>query len=472
MLSSTGIELIMATVVIVIVILMTRRVLFRPENMSAFDIALIFAGLFFGMGPWIAFIYGGFEFYAGHKIYRPEPPDLLLKAYFVIILYILGVSIVQRTFCAWKNHKKNLLSSHRQFTITKVFEKYSEINWQSVVVIIGCIWFLRIFVVAKYGIWISGSASRERILSQPYYIVVLNLLAETMVLGCLAWASTAFWTKKRNITKYIAGSILLLEFLWMFTKGRSQIIIWMVILFLGFLAAKRKLSLKYIIVFCFLAAGAFQFIFPVFLRFRNMYHSYTLSKIQNPVEHISKAVVLTFKTYKQYGNKTLKENRRIRPLFLRAFICRVCEGLNEKPPMMGRALIRSVECVIPAAIFPGKKSNLPPEQLIQQYFDYPLNDTASTWPAIFCADFGIPGGVIAGLIVGLWIICMELCARFIIYRHPLVSLSIIAAMIACLVKVESNPALNWMLCRNIAVILIIAEGMYFVKLRLVRRMGS
>ena len=160
------------------------------------------------------------------------------------------------------------------------------------------------------------------------------------------------------------------------------------------------------------------------------------------------------------------------PLFLRSFICKICKALDNKSPMKGRALIRSIEYVIPSVIYPAKTSKLPTEQEIQKHFGYQLGDTASTWPALGCADFGISGGLIVGLIVGLWLLSLELWTRSVMTSYPLTSLILVGAMIACLAQVESTPELNWILYRNILILLVIAKSLNFVKLFYIRHIKT
>jgi hypothetical protein len=180
----------------------------------------------------------------------------------------------------------------------------------------------------------------------------------------------------------------------------------------------------------------------------------------NPVERIGKATIGAL------GNdndgpidsmQNYSKNMSMRPLFLRRFICRICEGLDNKSPMMGRALLRSFEYVIPSAVFPNKTTRSPPEQMIQEHFGYPLKDTAITWPATGCADFGIPGGLIAGMIVGLWIAFIGLSSKALLSRHPMLSLTLTGGMMACLIQAESSLIQYWELCRNVLMLLVIAE---------------
>lgn len=460
MLDSDKAELILATTILILVVLGARRAFLAPARTKSFDFALIFVGIFFGFGPWIAFIYGNWSF-VHDNVHSPlEPVGLLIKAYLVIALYILGIWIIGKIFLPLKKLAPVLPFSEEHFTITKFFGQYQTIKWQYVIVIVGFIWLLRMTVALRYGILFSGTATRERVLSQPYYIVVLSSLARTLAVGCLVWSSASFWSDKRFFTKYAAACVLILELIWMFLFGRRCILMWYVFIVFGFLSSWRRLNLKYLLILLLIFGFVFQFLFPFFLKFRYHYYSSIKQQQLNPVERIGKTAIEAFGNNNDGPIDSMhnySKNMSMRPLFLRRFICRICEGLDKKSPMMGRALLRSFEYVIPSAVFPNKTTLSPPEQIIQEHFGYPLKDTAITWPATGCADFGIPGGLIAGMIVGLWIAFIGLSSKPLLSRHPMLSLTLTGGMMVCLIQVESSLIRYWEFCRNVLILLVIAE---------------
>ncbi len=459
MIDSDKVELILATGILILVVLGARRAFLAPARTKSFDFALIFAGVFFGLGPWIAFIYGNWSFVHDNVSNPLEPVELLIKAYLVIALYILGIWIIGRIFLPLKKLAPVLPFSEEHFTITKLFGQYRMIKWQYVIVIVGLIWLLRMTVALRYGILFSGTATRERVLSQPYYIVVLGSLARTLAVGCLVWSSASFWSDKRFFTKYAAVCVLILELIWMFLFGRRLILMWYVFIVFGYLSSWRRLNLKYLLILLLIFGFVFQFLFPFFFKFR-LYYYYIKQQQLNFVEHIGKTAIEAFGNDNDGPIDIMQKysyNMSVRPLFLRKFICRICEGLDKKSPMMGRALLRSFEYVIPSAVFPNKTTRSPPEQMIQEHFGYPLEDTTITWPATGCADFGIQGGLIAGMIVGLWIVFIGLVSKAVLSRHPMLSLTLTGGMMFCLFQVESSPIQYWELCRNVLMLFVMAE---------------
>jgi hypothetical protein len=460
MVNSDKAELILATTILILVVLGAKRAFLAPARTKSFDFALIVVGIFFGLGPWIAFIYGNWSF-VHDNVHSPlEPVELLIKAYLVIALYIFGIWIIGKIVLPLKKHRSILPFSEEHFTITKFFGQYQTIKWQYVIVIVGFIWLLRMIVALRYGILFSGSATRERVLSQPYYIVVLSSLARTLAVGCLVWSSASFWSDKRFFAKYAAVCVLILELIWMFLFGRRFILMWYVFIVFGFLSSWRRINRKYLLILLLIFGFVFQFLFPFFLKVRYHYYSSIKQRRLNPIKHVGKAAIEASGSNNDATRGSMhnfRKNMSMRPLFLRRFICRICEGLDKKSPMMGRALLRSFEYMIPSAIFPSKTTRLPPEQLIQEHFGFPLGDTAITWPATGCADFGIPGGLIAGLIVGLWIAFIGLGAKAVLSRHPILSLTLIGGMMVHLIQVESSPIQYWELCRNVLMLLVMAE---------------
>lgn len=459
MLHSDKAELILATTILILVVLGARRAFLAPARTKSFDFALIFVGIFFGLGPLIAFIFGNWSF-VHDNVHSPlEPVGLLIKAYLVIALYILGIWIIGRIFLPSKKHGPILPFSEDNFTITQFFGQYLRIKWQYIIVIVGFIWLLRVIVALRYGILFSGTATKERVLSQPYYIVFLSSLARTLSVGCLVWSSASFWSDKRFFTKYVVACVLLLELLWMFLFGRRFILMWCVFVAFGYLSSWRRLNLKKLLLLLLIFGFVFQFLFPFFLKFRFHYYSIKQQKL-NPVERIGKTAIEAFGNDNDGPIDSMhnySKNMSMRPLFLRRFICRICEGLDKKSPMMGRALLRSFEYVIPSAVFPNKTTRSPPEQMIQEHFGYPLEDTAITWPATGCADFGIPGGLIAGMIVGLWIAFIGLSSKALLSRHPMLSLTLTGGMMVCLIQAESSLIQYWEFCRNVLILLVMAE---------------
>ena len=85
--NSTGLELIFATVVIVVVAIIARRAYLAPERMNLFDLALLFYGIYFGFGPWVAFFYGG-------GTLPQEPAWLLVYSYTIIISFLFGLWLI------------------------------------------------------------------------------------------------------------------------------------------------------------------------------------------------------------------------------------------------------------------------------------------------------------------------------------------------------------------------------------------
>jgi hypothetical protein len=147
----------------------------------------------------------------------------------------------------------------------------------------------------------------------------------------------------------------------------------------------------------------------------------------------------------------------MRALHIRHFLCRINDGLQTGPPMRGRALWSTIEYVIPTALLPEKLSYLDTTYAIQDYFGYEMKDTAGSWPAYGCADWGVIGGLIAGLIFGGWLMLMDRVARLFTNRMPMLGMILVGGMLLSLFIAEAEPTYSWLVTRNMAVMWAIAE---------------
>lgn len=472
MFNSTTTELSLAAVTVALVGLTTIRTVLKPSRTDVFDIAIIFCGIFFGLGPWIAFYYGNWKFIQNPHV-PIESPAILLSSYVVIILYITGLWLAKKCLVFANKllqqrlqHKNITQTTPKQIlSILDIFGRFADIKCRYVVIAAVSIWLLRVMIGVKYGIWFSGTARAENVASQPYVIIVLSSLARTISIGCLAWSAACFWKEIRPLARFAGTSILIAELFWMFLSGRRFILVWFAFFFLGFLASGRKLKPKYLIIFILIIFIIAQFLFPFFMAVRDTYYRYPpLRELRqmNPILRLNKAILLTIKNGDDSAVKRYRENMSFRPLWPRSFISNIIAAQKNNSTLKGKALLRSMIYVIPSAIYSQKTKLLATEQLIQNHYNHKVTDTASSWPAIGCADFGICGGLIAAFVVGIWITIIRFAGSVIYKRHPFVVMALAAGMTACIIQVETTPTPSWELCRNAVIILVFAESLpYF-----------
>ena len=455
MINTSTVELLMVFIILGIISVATRRTIVAPQKAGLFDFALISCGIFWAVGPLLAFYYGKWSFIEHYSLPKWSV-HTLFKGYLVVILFILGIWSVGTIAVYLKNRKKSSTSLNPRLQIAFFYSKFRSINIWAILAMAIFLWSIRIIVGVKYNIWMSATSSAKNISALPYHLIVLRSLAYTLNMGYLVWAAACFWSDKRYLYKYSALAVLVTEFFWFFALGRRFILIWMVLMFLGFIASGCKIKLKSILFIILTIIITLNFLFPYFQTVRYCYVSKMRTGNHNAFQRFGQAAIGAFKADKKLSQKLTTENMSTRPLFLRNFICNLCLGLEEKKPMMGRAFLRSIEYVIPSAIMPSKTTHLQTEQYIQHHFGYPEVDEACTWAAVGCADFGIIGGFLYGLILGLWILAIGALCTFIIIRYPVVGISLFGSMAACLFQVEESPTPSFVLCRNIIIIFIFA----------------
>ena len=457
-LESTRIELFLATTILIFIALTIKKTILSPQHSNLFHLILIFIGLYFGLGPWVAFVYGN-----GSLPYEPE--NLLFYTYLIVFTYILGIWLVGSfATTAWGMFPRQNVHD-RNSTITGIFQQFRIIDWKLVTAIAGLVWTVRIFLGLHYGLFSSGTGSMETMMSLPYHMVIISHLAIAISIGCLVWSSAAIWSNKSLFTRLAALVILILEFSWAFASGRRWMLMWLVFIFFGFLSSGRRLRIRYLLLFIFTTGLIVNFIFPLFFSVRTVFFSKNIES-RNVVEHFGKSVVLAYESRDEVLKENFRENMSERPLGAREFICRIREGLEKKPPMMGKAIVSTFLYTVPSIIYPGKRKQLETEQSIQNYFQLPMHDTANTWPATGCADFDLLGGLIAGLILGLWIILIQLWYQSIAFRHPFVSLTVLGNAMFSLMQVEASPTVFWGIVRNLVIVWLIAKFIsVFTKLR-------
>lgn len=455
MINTSTVELLMAFIILGIIAVAIRRTIVAPQLAGLFDFALISCGIFWAIGPLLAFYYGKWSFIEHYSLPKWSV-HILFKGYLVVILFILGIWSASGIALYVKNRKKNFTSLNPRLQIAFFYSKFRSINIWAILAMVIFLWSIRILVGVKYNIWMSGTSSTKNLSALPYHLTVLRSLAYTLNMGYLVWAAACFWSDKRYLYKYSALAVLITEFFWFFALGRRYVLIWMVFMFLGFIASERKIKLKNILFIILIIIITLNFLFPYFQTVRYCYISKKRTADYNAFEDFVRAAIDAFKANNNLSRKLTTENMSTRPLFLRNFTCSLCQGLEEKKPMMGKAFLRSIAYVIPSAIMSSKTTHLQTEQYIQHHFGYPEVDEACTWAAVGCADFGIIGGFISGLILGLWILVIGALCTVIITRYPVVGISLFGSMAAHLFQVEESPTPSFVLCRNIIIIFIFA----------------
>ncbi|HEY1343141.1 MAG TPA: hypothetical protein VGF59_37130 [Bryobacteraceae bacterium] len=433
------IELLGGAVVIVLAGWWLRHLLRFPIQMSLFDICIGGTAFFAGSGPWLGFIYG--------KGKLPVEDGVRLFVTFAIILTYIA-TLVLIGYMAHRGFSRSGHTSIKRadFTIASLSAFYNKISPSFVLITLCGVWALRIIIGAVYGQWASnGGTEEDGVEKLPYMFYVVYSLSSALASGCLLWSSRVFWMRPRSSGWGIALIILILELAWAFTIGRRPMFGWLVFVAVGYFSSGNTLQIKHVFVgaiflFCFAI-----FLFPLFQRVR--YYRY-LPQIQsqNALSRYFTALEMALTNSDNYSEHHYHENMAERPL-LHRFICRIKEKQETHEVMGGEAFWTSFVKVIPGVIMSNKIDMPVTEVRIQEWYGLPNSDMSNTWPATGCADFGLLGGVMAGLGMGGVIWLSELMARAAKRSIPFVSLCCVGTMIDVLYQFEIDPTASWVTLR-------------------------
>jgi hypothetical protein len=315
------------------------------------------------------------------------------------------------------------------------------------------LWIARIHRGIVHDIWFSG-VNEEAFFDIPYYWVVVYTLSFTVGYACFLWSVRAFWDETSSWVRLTAGCLIVLEFGWLFLSGRRCLIEWMMFVAVGYLASGRRLDWRMILVGALGLGLVYSFFFPLFVNIRYLYQG-GYSADENAIMRFMDLLMQAMTFDSGEVRFLVDENMAERPLIHR-FICEILQGQRIQPLMMGEALYSTFLWAIPSGLLANKHDLLETEQFIQSWYGMPLEDTSTTWPALGCADFGIGGGFIAGLLVGLIVIIAQWLATRL-RRDPFIALCLVGGMMDLAFQVECDPMANWTLFRNILLLWLIGN---------------
>jgi hypothetical protein len=247
-----------------------------------------------------------------------------------------------------------------------------------------------------------------------------------------------------------AGCFLVLEFGWMFLSGRRWLVEWLMFMAMGYFCSGRRLNWRMIVVGGVVLGFVFLFFFPLFLNIRYLYQA-GIAADENAILRFFSVLMQALSIDRETANALTAENLSDRPLIHR-FICEILAGQRGHPLMMGEALLSTILWAIPSALLTSKLDLLQAEQFIQDWYGMPLVDTSITWPAVGCADFGIAGGFIVGLLVGLILLATQWLSMRLRRGFPFLAMCLLGGMMHLVFNVECDPTVYWLLFRNLMIL--------------------
>ena len=148
MINTSTVELLMVFIILGIIAVATRRRIVAPQQAGLFDFALISCGIFWAIGPLLAFYYGKWSFIEHYSL--PQwSVHILFKGYLVVILFILGIWSAGRIAVYVKNRKKILTGLNPRLQVAFFYSKFRLVNIWAILAIAIFLWSIRIIVGVK-----------------------------------------------------------------------------------------------------------------------------------------------------------------------------------------------------------------------------------------------------------------------------------------------------------------------------------
>lgn len=415
-------ELAVATALLALALVLSRRALRDPAAASLFDVGYLAVGLFFGGGYWLAAMLGKTD--AALAL----DDELTVLAYAAPALHLAGLWLA-----TW--------FLGRQPPLLAAAPGPERCAWVLVLAAFLAGWAFRVIQVFVYGVLPSLEKPEENF-SPPYLYMVALQLTGFLMRGCMLWSSIALFSRRMR-SRALPALILVPELFWSIVTSRRDAVLWMVTLLLGYLASGRRVRAGA------LAAGAAgavvltQVVLPWIPAMRAVY--VRAEGVGAAVSEVLRHGLSTFKAEET-------ENLASRPLNLRTFIADIANAQPMHEPMRGRAMARSVSGVVPAVIWSSKETVSQTEETIQEHHGLPLVDTAISWPAVAVADFGVAGCLPYGIGLGVLLIALTALVRRVSAVAPFLSVSLLSGLLYFMFHVEQDPLTLWVTLRSFALL--------------------
>jgi len=446
---TTILHLVLATGVLVLAGLHLALRARKLSNIAMVDIAIWMLGIFFGLGPWIAFIYADWRL-------TDTPSETLLIAYPSIWLFMVGLWVVGkltvRTRAALTEQGEVIVLGRVSETILQI----TQTNLITIIALTGFIWGVRLTLATKYGMLFSGTQSLERELALPYSIVVMRSLGDVVATGLLIWASATLFANP--LLRFPAIIWLVGECFYIFTQGRRQLLLFAVTMSLTFLAMRGKLLLRHMIAFGIIVFLLWTVLMPAFFTIRN-------SLLRNQSGNALVDVIQAFTAYMNIGHSDVddavyRKNLQARPMNIN-FNFSIIESQDIAGKMWGRAFVNSVIFVIPRIILPIEEKPLLTEHQVQTYYGLQKIDTSMNWPAFGVADFGLFGAFIYGIVFGSCMTFMEWLAARLCHTLPFIATCFVGVLLGLAFQVEQAPETFWTQIRDCFILLVFGFAISF-----------
>lgn len=444
--TSTG--LLLATLMICAVAIPLLPRLWHPERLAFHEYFLFWYGVYFGGALWVAYLLGG---------YRLAPVDArhLISAYEVLFLFVLGFWGIAGLLLSNRSGPRKGGKSLSFPAIVATLPSHVAVRPTLVLCVVVGVWALRLHLGKTYGLWLSGTGGAVARL--PYSLVVASHIGRALVLGCVLWAAVTVFSKTSATLRFLALTIIGLEFFWYMARGRRWLLLGIILLAMGYLASGRRIKKRVVLLSGGIMLLVVSVIFPLFWSSRHIYFSrgFDVSGL-SPVEQQNALMSEAWRLRDDDEiRRKYQQNIRSRPTQVVYFVAEVCRFLEMREPMGGALFSRSFYYSLPASLAPIKRDLLPPSQELLKHYGQRLYDPAISAPASFAADFGTPGGILGGVFCGIWLVAMAGWALAAGKAQPLTGFTIVAAILDAGFFVQGDVGSYFVYMRNLAVVVAI-----------------
>ena len=400
------------------------KLLNNRRSITLIDISVLITGISFGLAPFILISSGG---------YFPKAEIMdVASSYFGIVLFIAGLLIIKKFF---------LEPSQKEINLQALLKKVNSINTKQAFFFYALYFIIRGIYALNYGIFMSGSATADRIISLPYYLFVARSLLDIIIFGILLWSITkTLYNRKLELIPFL---IILIESLLIFFRGRRQMLFLLFLFLYIYLLLGYRIRLKVLIPSIIVLIFLLNILFPVFISFRETTAMYSQSG----------DIIKDYKTsYYLLSRTGIDADNYESNIATRVYInnwntnilskSSLTEGLN------GQAMLMSIFWVIPRPMLPFKSSLKDPELLINYHFGLSLKDSPSNWPAYGFADFGLIGALFYGIILGIILFLFQKFAVSNLKKYPFFSFIIIGSFAFLAFFIEESPVAIFSVIRD------------------------
>lgn len=408
----------------------------KGSSICLSDVAFWMIGITFGVAPIIMIIF--------NQPFYDFDESVIFMAYTGVLLFMFGL-VLSKQIWFKKFIKKNPNKNKIIFDgLRQISERHIKQSYISTIVI-------RFIMAFIYGIFISGTATAERVASLPYYIFVLRSLLDLTLFGILLW-SFAKILKNKKFT-VLPSIIIIIETAYLFLRGRRLLLFSLFMFLFVYLALGNKLNKKIVfftfIIFIFFVSTAF----PFFLSFRNFF----LGGGQlagGLFESFTYSIETAYRT--GIDKYSYQENIATR-LYIMGWSMDIINKTGLYSGLYGIALLSNIIWAIPSFIMPLKGSLVNPEALIN--FTFALNpvDSPSNWIAYAFADFGLVGSFFYGFIFGSLLSAADFITFKVSRLYPLLAFIIFGSFLYLSFMIEEMPASTFTIIRDCTILFVITK---------------